>query len=292
MSRVKPRKSSSVQDRPSARAILWRRVRKGVKPAAWVIGGLLGLLVVPALFHESADRGSVLTGRQEWGQMAAGFGFKVKHIVIDGSDTTAPALIETALGVSIGDPILGFSISQAEQRIEQLGPVKQAVIERALPNTIIVHLTEREPFAIWQDPAGHFEVIDRKGDVIADHDAAAAKRADPGLLLVVGAGAPLATADLLAMLKNFPDVAQRVVAAERIDDLRWNLVLKNHIVVKLPLHDPQMALDQLMNAQTQIALLDRPVQVVDLRLPDRLIVQPYPTPSATGTSAVKKVSHT
>jgi hypothetical protein len=36
------------------------------------------------------------------------------------------------------------------------------------------------------------------------------------------------------------------------------------------------ALDRLDTAQRKIALLDRPVASIDLRLADRLVVRPYP----------------
>jgi cell division protein FtsQ len=76
-------------------------------------------------------------------------------------------------------------------------------------------------------------------------------------------------------------VMARVAAAERIDGLRWNLILKNQTVVKLPADDPQTALATLASLQTSMALLDRPVQSIDLRLPGKMIVHPYPTPAPT-----------
>jgi len=67
-----------------------------------------------------------------------------------------------------------------------------------------------------------------------------------------------------------------VVAAERVDGLRWNLVLKDKAVVKLPDVDEADAIGQLAALQASVQLLDRPVEAIDLRIPGRLVVKPYP----------------
>ena len=69
-----------------------------------------------------------------------------------------------------------------------------------------------------------------------------------------------------------------VVAAERVDGLRWNLVLKDRTVVKLPDAGEADAIEQLAALQASIQLLDRPVEMIDLRIPGQLVVRPYPAP--------------
>ena len=70
--------------------------------------------------------------------------------------------------------------------------------------------------------------------MIADQNAIAAKRREPWLLLLVGADAPQNAQTLMTELQGAPTVLSHVVAAERVDGLRWNLVLKDRTVVKLP----------------------------------------------------------
>jgi cell division protein FtsQ len=215
--------------------------------------------------------------------IAAAAGFRVTKIEILGADTTPLPVIQAALGIAPGDPILGFSLRESVARVEQLGPVQSATIQRAWPGTLIVTVTERAPYAIWQTAGAgktvKFVVIDKAGNVIANQDAAAARRRNPALLLLAGADAPQNAGLLMAELGAEAPVMARVAAAERIDGLRWNLVLKNQTVVKLPADDPQTALATLASLQTSMALLDRPVQSIDLRLPGKMIVHPYPAPA-------------
>lgn len=276
------RKVAAMPDRLSARAAFVRRLRKSLKPGLWVLGGLFGVLVLPALVRSAAGVPAVGSVGGGFADLAAAAGLRVRHIEIDGADATPQPLIEAALGVDIGAPILGVSERAIAARVMALGPVQSAIVERVLPDTLIVRVVERRPFAIWQQAPGKFVVISRDGAVIADQSAQAARKRDPSLLLVVGGGAPAASEALESALAAHVPVQTRVIAAERVDGLRWNLVLHDHTLVKLPGQDAAQAkaLAALDDLQARMQLLDRPVETIDLREPGRMIVKPYPTAAA------------
>jgi cell division protein FtsQ len=290
--RARAKKAPVTQDRLTARKLFFRRVKRSLRPGLWVlaIGAILvaGTQIfrsIPAMPTVASPAGSI---RHGFAALAADAGFRVRQIQILGADTTPLPLIQSALGVHQGDPILGFSLSAMQARLEQLGPVQTATVERSLPDTLIVTIDERAAYAIWQNNANgaapSFVLIDAKGQVIAGQDAVAAKRRDPSLLLLAGQDAPQNAQQLITELKTAPAVLARVVAAERVDGLRWNLTLKDQTLVKLPSDDEQQAIAQLASLQASMALLDRPVEVIDLRLPGRLIVRPYPTAASAPVS--------
>jgi cell division protein FtsQ len=300
--RPRVKKAASQQDRLKARTLFFRRIKRSVKPGLWLLGGMCVIALGTEAFRALPPAGPAVSPqasgpaggsiRHGFGAFAAALGFRVKNIEIFGAETTPLPVIQTALGVNKGDPILGVSLSLAESRIEQLGPVQTAVIERILPDTLAVTITERAPYAIWQTstatssrknaaPATKFVLIDKSGNVIANQDAAAAKRRNPALLLLAGADAPQNAGTLINELSANTAIMSRVIAAERVDGLRWNLILKNQTVVKLPVENESQALSQLGQLQASMALLDRPVEFIDLRLPGRMIVHPYPATSAT-----------
>jgi cell division protein FtsQ len=78
------------------------------------------------------------------------------------------------------------------------------------------------------------------------------------------------------------------LAAVRVGERRWNLRLKNGADVMLPEGAETQALNKLMELQTTDALLDRPLAVVDMRLPDRLVVRPQTSSPQTPVAAGKK----
>jgi cell division protein FtsQ len=262
---------NSVKDRPGRLKLLLRRQRKLLRPVGWIgfaaLVGLLGVIVV----HSAAPGGTLATLRERLGGATAFAGLRVTDVVIEGRANTPEPLMRAALGVSIGDPILGFSVEMARQRVETLSWVEHATVERRLPGTVVVYLQERRPFAIWQNQ-GKFVLIDRDGQLVANQNLAEFHN----LPLVVGPGAPAAAATLIDALADRPDLQKRVTAAVRVGERRWNLRLNNGADVMLPEGHEAEAIDRLVQLQQQHALLDRPLAAIDMRLGDRLVVRPRP----------------
>lgn len=283
-SRARAKKIAVPQDRLTTRKLFWRRVKRSLKPGLWIFG--IGSVVIIASelvrsLPAAAPAPVVRTTHSSFGlaQLAADFGLRINNVEILGAPAADMPAISQAIGVQNGEPSLGFSLGAVRQRVEAVGAVQTATVERQLPGTLIVNVTERNAFAIYQTGAAanpQFVLIDKSGNIIANQDAAAAKRREPWLLLLSGPGAPQTAATLMAELQAQPALFSHVAAAERVDQLRWNLILKNQTVVKLPAQGETDAMAQLASLQASMQLLDRPVEVIDLRLDGRLVVRPYP----------------
>jgi cell division protein FtsQ len=268
MPRVSRSPRNSVNDRPSAWRLLLRRQRRLLWPAVLAGGASVLVLLLIAAVH-SINSATVSSLREKLGHATAASGMRVNDIVIEGRANTPEPLLRSALGVSKGDPILGFSLEQARTRIESLSWVEHATVERRLPGTVVVYLQERAPFAIWQNQ-NKYVLVDRTGQVVANEDVSKF----PKLPQIVGAGAPAAAAELLDALTERPALAEKVSASVRVGERRWNLRLNNGIDVMLPEGHVAVALDRLIQLQHEHAVLDRPLAVIDLRLPDRLVMRP------------------
>lgn len=275
MSRVKgraiPPGPARMQDRPGRWKLLWRNQRRRLRSAA-LLGAVLGLGFATLYGIQALGDGSSL--RERIGDVAASLGLRVDHVIVEGRAKTPEVMLRAALGIRPGEPILSYSLTEARQRLESIKWVETATLERHLPATIVVHLTERRPFAVWQTE-GKFRLVDRDGAVVTDSDVAAFADQLP---LVVGAGAPAAAAALIDLLATQPELQKRMVAAVRVGERRWNLRMTNGADVMLPEGAEAVALVRLAELQASQSLLDRPLAVVDLRLPDRLVVRPQPDP--------------
>ena len=262
---------NSVTDRPGRWKLWLRRQRRFFRPSGWMVFALFVIFVGLAVVRSTAPGGTVTTLRERLGGVTAFAGLRVTDVVIQGRANTPEPLLRAAIGVNRGDPILGFSVELARQRIESLSWVEQATVERQLPGTVVVYLKERRPFAIWQNQ-GKFMLIDRNGQVVANQNVADFHQ----LPLVVGPGAPAAAATLVDALTDRPDLQQRIVAAVRVAERRWNLQMTNGTSVMLPEGHVVEAINRLMQLQQQHELLDRPLAAIDMRLGDRLVVRPRP----------------
>ncbi len=269
------------------------RVRR--QPRPWLARLRRGLVwaAVPLVFAAAAFLAARIHGVPNGGTIfatasarlldaSAAFGLRVNDIRVEGRATTDRETILEALGARPGMPIFAVDPTHAKQQLESLPWVSSAAIERRLPDTIYVRLVEREPMALWQH-AGKINLIDRSGAVIP------VTRLDrfAKLPMVVGEDAAGHAAGLLNMLATQPDIAARVTAAIDVDGRRWNLRLDNAIDVLLPSDDPAAAWADLARLQRTNAILQRDVQAIDMRLPDRLVVRVAPEPPKEAAPAKK-----
>jgi len=75
------------------------------------------------------------------------------------------------------------------------------------------------------------------------------------------------------MLATEPDLAAHVAAAVRVGGRRWNLRLDSNVDIALPEDDPTAGWRRLAQLERSDGILEREIQAVDLRLPDRLVLR-------------------
>lgn len=200
--------------------------------------------------------------------LTQGAGFAVNDILVEGRSNTEREQIIGTLGVEKGSPILAFSPQDALKRLMDIPWVKNGTVERRLPDTIFVKLTERKPIALWQLNKS-YRLIDGEGQVLRELNA----KETPPLPLVVGEGANLAASDLLGQLLNYPAILDVFKAAVRVSSRRWDLHLSHDVVAKLPEENLAVALRNLNSSITEQHILERNILGIDLRLEGRMIVE-------------------
>ena len=234
--------------------------------AAWRSGGFAQLGV---------DTGEAIVS---W---SASAGMAVNNVLVEGRNKTPSERILAALNVQRGMPLFAFSPAEGRERLLALGWVKDARVERRLPDTIFVDLIERQPAAIWQNK-GQFALVDETGAVIGAEDVAQYMH----LKVIVGEDTPENFGELFNMLESQPDLKERVVAAVRVGSRRWNVKLDNDMTVLLPEGDIAAAWAALARAAEESALLERNVTRIDLRMPNRMTVRRAADPESGGDKGV------
>jgi cell division protein FtsQ len=205
--------------------------------------------------------------------VTADLGLVVRDIYVVGRNETSSEEVLEALGIRHGSPILACDLAAARERLLALPWVAAAAVERALPDTLVVRLTESRPLALWQHQGRH-ALIDDNGAVSRHADLQRFRE----LIVVVGEDAPAHVVSLMAMLRRQPELLSRVESAVWIGGRRWNLRLRGGIEIRLPEQDTEAAWDRLAEYQRQHGVLERDLRVLDLRFPDQVIVRPAARP--------------
>lgn len=202
---------------------------------------------------------------------AAGRGFVINNLLVEGRENTDPDVLRALLNVDRGDPIFAFDPAEAKDMIERISWVREAHVERRLPDTVYIGLVERVPMALWQNK-GKVRLIDSDGITLAD--SRLEKFSD--LIILVGEGAPRFAPDFIRLLNAEPSLKPRVEAASWVGERRWDLKMKSGAVVKMPEGDLGLALRRLAKAQEEDGLLDKDVEAIDLREEGRITVRTRP----------------
>jgi len=241
-----------------------------------VIGGaVLILMGFGRMEHAAAWAGAAAD------EALRGAGFRLETVDVVGAEAASFDQIREALAADSGHSIFALDLEQARARVEALDWVGDARVFRLLPNRIQVVVNEQTPLARWQID-GAIVVIDVNGQPIntaASPDGAARYAALP---LVVGEGAAGPAPALIAALRQFPDVAGHVEAAQRVGERRWTLFLDSGAQLHLPETDGEAALAIVSELQARRGLLSAPAESIDLRNPDQIVVRPLPEDAPDG----------
>jgi cell division protein FtsQ len=230
-----------------------------VAGAAWIGGALFD---VREAFYASAD------------SVASGFGLEATLDVEGAVGARRDEVLEQALPPG-RTSIMAASPDRIKTKVESLDWVEEARVARLWPSTIRISVKRREAFALWQE-GGRTTVIDSAGERV--HGAKVENF--PALPRVVGKGAGPAAQPILTALEETPAIRGRLEALVRVGGRRWDLHLKNRVVVALPEQNPAGALAYAERLERGRGMLDGRYGALDLRSPGKIFVSERPAETA------------
>ena len=229
---------------------------------------------VPAIFSaikDTADAG------------ANAMGMRIATVSLSGQRQVSREEIFAAAGVTDHSSLLFLDVADARAKLEANPWIAEATVRKLYPDRLQITVTEREPFALWQQQ-GKVKVIAADGTVLSE-------KVEPrlsSLSFVVGNGAAARARDFLAVLDKYPSIRDSVRASIYVAERRWNLKLKNGVDVRLPETNLEGALATLARLDREKNLLSRDITAVDLRLADRLTVRLSDAVAQAREEAIKK----
>jgi cell division protein FtsQ len=238
-------------------AILFRRPMLSLTAMLVLGGGIYGLFAGGHL--------SRLADEVESSMSQAGFA--VGDISVAGGDRTSTNEVYAALEVERGQSIFTVDASEARTRLLDLPWVADAEVRRNLPAGLSIRLIEKRPFALWQNGKS-VVVIERSGAIITD---AVSDGGFDHLPVFTGSGAPEAAAAFLDAARPYRAVFARLQTIQRMGERRWDLLLAGGVTVKLPEEGWESQLTELESLIVEKAILERDIEMIDLRYPDNYV---------------------
>src|SRR3954452_3171690 len=200
--------------------------------------------------------------------LANSAGFRITAVAINGRKQLTQDEVLAIGGVNGRSSLLFLDAAVVRDKLKANPWIGDATVQKFYPGQLQIDIVERSAFALWQQD-GRLSVISDDGAVLEPY----VSRRFTGLPLVVGKGAETRAKDFLAMVDRYPRVRSVMKAAVLVGERRWNLRLKDGLDVRLPENDIGNALAALSKLDKEDRLFSRDIVAVDMRLPDRLVVQ-------------------
>lgn len=207
---------------------------------------------------------------------------RLEKLHVEGRNFTKPDVFMETLGLHQGDFLFQDNLADIRQRLLALPWIKDVTLQRQMPHLLSIHLVEHYPIAHWQHK-NRTKLIDDTGDVIDDETV----NEKEDLLVVTGLKAPAATPSLMAALRIYPDLKQRVTGAMYISQRRWDIILDNKIRIKLPEENLQDALGFFKSLEETYVLKPESIVHIDMRHGQRAYIR-YKTRPATSNKPTKQ----
>jgi cell division protein FtsQ len=251
-----------------------------------------GLAATLLLLTASAGLGVVKGGHLEQfiatlsearNSIANSAGFRITSVAINGRKQLTQDEILAIGGVNGHSSLLFLDASSVREKLKAEPWISEATVLKLYPGQLRIDIVERAPFALWQR-SGQMSVISEDGAVLDRY-------VSPRFLklpLVVGKGAETRAKDFLALLARYPQINGATKAAILIGERRWNLRLNDGLDIRLPETDVGNALLALSNLDKDEHLFAKDIVAIDLRLPDRLVVQMSDDAAKAREEALKK----
>jgi cell division protein FtsQ len=200
--------------------------------------------------------------------LANSAGFRITTVGINGRKQLTQDEVLAIGGVNGHSSLLFLDAEAVRGKLKANPWIGEATVLKLYPGRLQIDIVERSAFALWQQD-GHLSVIADDGAVLEPY----VTRRFTTLPLVVGKGADTRAKDFLALLDRYPQVRAATKAVIFVGERRWNLRLKDGLDVRLPENDVGNALAALSKMDKEDRLFSRDIVAVDMRLPDRLVVQ-------------------
>lgn len=215
--------------------------------------------------------------------LARAVGLGLEQVTISGISQIRENEVLAAAGINSKLSLAFLDVNDLRERLERVPLIKSASVRKLYPNELVIGLTEREPYALWQNN-GELFIIAADGTVI---DLMQDERF-VDLPFVVGENANTRSKEYLSLLEGAGPLKSRIRAGTLVAGRRWTLKMDNGMDVRLPEIGAAQAIARLAKLEQEQKILEKDVLAIDLRMADRVVVRLSEEAATARAESLKK----
>ena len=197
------------------------------------------------------------------------YGFHLQNIYITGNKNLQKVDILNIINDKKYKTIFDFNLIKIHNKLLLNEWIETVKIERILPSSIKIQIIEKKPLAIWQTKLGN-KLITEDGSIISNANVTAFKDSLP---IIIGEGANKNAFIILQILRKNPDLYNNVWSISYINKRRWNVHLKQGLIVLLPRKKIHTAWTKIDFLQRKYKILDIGLTEIDIRNQDQIFAK-------------------
>ena len=194
-------------------------------------------------------------------------GFLIENIHITGNNILTKEDILSSFQGLKNKNIFDIDLLQIHKILLLNKWIKDLEIKRILPNTIKIKITEQKAIAIWQTKSGN-KLITQKGNIILVKKVNDFKNQLP---IMNGAEANQNTLKILKILKQNPQLYERIWSISYISKRRWDIHFKEGLKILLPKDDIEKAWLRIQYLQKNYNILELGLTEIDIRNKNQIL---------------------
>ena len=197
------------------------------------------------------------------------FGFHLQNIYITGNNNLQKVDILNIINDKKYKTIFDVNLFKIHNNLLLNEWIETVKIERTLPSSIKIQIIEKNPVAIWQTKLGN-KLITEDGSIISNANVNAFKDSLP---IIIGEGANKNAFIILQILRKNPNLYNNVWSISYINKRRWNVHLKQGLIVLLPRKKIHTAWTKIDFLQRKYKILDIGLTEIDIRNQDQIFAK-------------------
>ena len=198
--------------------------------------------------------------------------FMVKLMSIEGASDEIAEDIREIMALDFPISSWDLDLEEMRQRAMGLDAIADAKIQIRPGGILQFSISQRQPAIVWRRGDG-LEVLDPLGLRVGPLDART-DRAD--LPLIAGAGADIAAVEARRLFAVAAPIHDQIRGLVRVGERRWDVVLDDGQRILLPTTGAVAALERVMARAQMQDLLDRRIDIIDMRNPERPTIRVAP----------------
>jgi cell division protein FtsQ len=194
---------------------------------------------------------------------------QIKNIEIKGLSYGLLLVLENQLNYLKQQSLKDIDIYSLKQELLKNSWIKNISITKRYPYTLEINVIEKNTYFLWQDDIGNFFVVDSNNNLIRK-----ALEQDFRLININKGEIALKKSNELRYLLSKNLYLMDKIKSIDYQGYHFNITLKNNILIKLSENNLKSNIYQLLNLNSQYNLLNRKIDYIDLRLPNKIFIMP------------------